>query len=70
MPHVCRLIACFRFLGSGPGTRRGPSCRRKATLRLTTRSVAALPVTGKDTVYWDRNFRGFGVRNFAKTKTF
>ena len=35
---------------------------KKSTLRLTTRSVAALPVTGKDTVYWDRDFTGFGVR--------
>ena len=35
---------------------------KKSTLRLTIRSVAALPVTGKDTVYWDRDFTGFGVR--------
>ena len=35
---------------------------KKSTLRLTTRSVAALPVTGKDTLYWDREFTGFGVR--------
>ena len=33
---------------------------KKSTLRLTTRSVTALPVTGKDTVYWDRDFPGFG----------
>ena len=32
---------------------------KKSTLRLTTRSVAALPVTGKDTLYWDRDFTGF-----------
>ena len=35
---------------------------KKSTLRLTTRSVAALPVTGKDALYWDRDFTGFGVR--------
>ena len=35
---------------------------KKSTLRLTTRSVAALPVTGKDVLYWDRDFTGFGVR--------
>ena len=33
-----------------------------STLRLTTRSVAALPATGKDAVYWDRDLAGFGVR--------
>ena len=37
---------------------------KKSTLRLTTRSVAALPVTGKDTVYWDRDFTGFASRTF------
>ena len=35
---------------------------KKSTLRLTTRSVAALLVTGKDVLYWDRDFTGFGVR--------
>ena len=35
---------------------------KKSTLRLTTRSVAALPVTGKDVLCWDRDFTGFGVR--------
>ena len=35
---------------------------KRSTLRLTTRSVAALPVTGKDAVYWDRDLAGFGVR--------
>ena len=32
---------------------------KRSTLRLTTRSVAALPVTGKDAVYWDRDLAGF-----------
>ena len=32
---------------------------KRSTLRLTTRSVAALPVTGKDTVYSDRDLAGF-----------
>lgn len=31
-------------------------------LRLTTRDVTALPVTGKEAVYWDRDLAGFGVR--------
>ena len=35
---------------------------KRSTLRLTTRSVTALPVTGKDAVYWDRALAGFGVR--------
>ena len=35
---------------------------KRSTLRLTTRSVATLPVTGKDAVYWDRDLAGFGVR--------
>ena len=36
---------------------------KKSTLRLTTtRSVAALPVTGKDALYWDCDFAGFSVR--------
>ena len=35
---------------------------KRSTLRLTTRSVTALPVTGKDAVYWDRDLAGFGVR--------
>ena len=35
---------------------------KRSTLRLTTRSVAALPVTGKDAVYWDHDLAGFGVR--------
>ena len=32
---------------------------KRSTLRLTTRSVAALPVTGKDAIYWDRDLAGF-----------
>ena len=43
---------------------------KRRTLRLTTRSVAALPVTGKDAVYCDRDLAGFGVKNFAQAKTF
>ena len=35
---------------------------KRSTLRLTTRSVSALPATGKDTVHWDRDLAGFGVR--------
>ena len=35
---------------------------KEGTLRLTTRSVAALPVTGKDALYCHREFTGFGVR--------
>ena len=35
---------------------------KRSTLRLTTRSVAALPATGKDAVHWDRDLPGFGVR--------
>ena len=35
---------------------------KRSTLRLTTRSVAALPATGRDTVHWDRDLPGFGVR--------
>ena len=35
---------------------------KRSTLRLTTRSVAALPATGRDAVHWDRALAGFGVR--------
>ncbi len=35
---------------------------KRSTLRLTTRSIGALPVTGKDAVFWDRDLAGFGVR--------
>ena len=35
---------------------------KRSTLRLTTRSVAALPATGRDAVHWDRDLAGFGVR--------
>ena len=39
---------------------------KRSTLRLTTRSVAALPVTGKDAVYWDRDLAGFGRQQLTK----
>ena len=35
---------------------------KRSTLRLTTRTVAALPASGRDTVYWDRDLPGLGVR--------
>ena len=35
---------------------------RRSTLRVTTRSVAVLPATGRDAVHWDRDLAGFGVR--------
>ena len=35
---------------------------KRSALRLTTRSVAALPATGRDAVHWDRDLPGFGVR--------
>ena len=35
---------------------------KRSTLRLTTRSVASRPATGRDTVHWDRDLAGFGVR--------
>ena len=35
---------------------------KRSTRRLTTRSVAALPATGRDAVHWDRDLAGFGVR--------
>lgn len=34
----------------------------RAAPRLTRRSVDALSARGRDTVYWDRNLPGFGVR--------
>ena len=52
----------LRSLSSGPGFASGIAMPKRSTLRLTTRSVAALPVTGKDAVYWDRDLAGFGVR--------
>ena len=41
---------------------------KRSTLRLTARSVAALPVTGKDAVYWDRDLAGFGRHKFTSAK--
>ena len=35
---------------------------KRSTLRLTIRSIAALPANGKDAFYWDRDLAGFGVR--------
>ncbi|MCY4550409.1 MAG: integrase arm-type DNA-binding domain-containing protein, partial [Defluviicoccus sp.] len=35
---------------------------RRSTLRLTIRSITALPATGRDAFYWDRDLAGFGVR--------
>ena len=35
---------------------------RRSRPRLTKRSVDALPVGPKDTVFWDRDLAGFGVR--------
>ena len=35
---------------------------KRSALRLTTRSVAALPATGRDVIHWDRDLAGFGVR--------
>ena len=35
---------------------------KRSSLRLTTRSVAALPAIGRDAVHWDRDLAGFGVR--------
>ena len=35
---------------------------KRSPLRLTTRSVTALPATGRDAVHWDRDLAGFGVR--------
>ena len=35
---------------------------KRSALRLTIRSVSALPAAGKDAFYWDRDLSGFGVR--------
>ena len=40
----------------------GSAMPKRSTLRLTTRSVAALPATGRDAVHWDRDLPSFGVR--------
>ena len=38
---------------------------KRSELRLTNRTVDALTVETKDTVYWDRDLAGFGVRVHA-----
>ncbi|MCY4384223.1 MAG: tyrosine-type recombinase/integrase [Nitrospinae bacterium] len=38
---------------------------RRSELRLTKRAVDALDPGGKDTLYWDRDLAGFGVRAYA-----
>ena len=35
---------------------------KRSALRLAIRSKSALPATGKDASYWDRDLAGFGVR--------
>ena len=35
---------------------------RRSAIRLTKRSVDALLCENKDTVFWDRDLAGFGVR--------
>ncbi len=37
---------------------------------LTKRSVEALPAADLETVYWDRNLAGFGVRKSSGAKTY
>ena len=38
---------------------------RRSALRITKRTVDALCVADKDTVFWDRDLAGFGVRTHA-----
>ena len=38
--------------------------------RLSKRNIDALPVHEKEYFVWDDQLKGFGVRNFAKAKTF
>ena len=38
---------------------------RRSELRITKRTVDALTVGEKDTVFWDRDLAGFGVRVHA-----
>jgi len=38
---------------------------KRSTLRLTKRTVDALTVAAKDTLFWDRDLAGFGVRVHA-----
>ena len=38
---------------------------RRSELRLTKRTVDALTVQTKDSVFWDRDLAGFGVRVHA-----
>ena len=33
--------------------------------RISERTVDALPVDGKDALYWDPDLKGFGVRVYA-----
>ncbi|MDE0048492.1 MAG: hypothetical protein OXO52_01805 [Rhodospirillales bacterium] len=38
---------------------------KRSTLRLTKRIVDRLTADGKDTIFWDRDTAGFGVRVHA-----
>ena len=38
---------------------------RRKRMALSGRVVDALPVTERDTIYWDRDLPGFGVRVYA-----
>ena len=43
----------------------GTTVPRRSELRITKRTVDALTVGEKDTVFWDRDLAGFGVRVHA-----
>ena len=55
MLYVCVLITILR----------GVTMPRRSDTRLTKRVVDALGAGGKDTLYWDRDLAGFGVRVYA-----
>ena len=59
---VSRLLGAYE---NGPANKtskiRHPMPRR-SELRLSKRTIDALPVAGRDAVFWDRDLPGFGIR--------
>ena len=58
----CGLITDFRRCPASRNYLRGSTVPRRSELRITKRTVDALTASAKDTVFWDRDLAGFGVR--------
>ena len=68
---LASVVLTIPEMAIGARSERGPDpMPRRAELTISKRTVDGLSVEAKDAVFWDRELPGFGVRNFAKAKTF